>query len=112
MARAHHARLHAQVPTQTHQLTPPASAFSHPRSRHPLPLAEGAGGRFRPVSARLYLATDDIRADVERLRERGVEIVDEPQLIYTDDGTFGSAGSEVWLAGFKDSEGNVLCLIT
>lgn len=63
-------------------------------------------------SAVLYLSTDNLEGDVARLRERGVVIVEEPHLIYTDDGTFGTPGAEVRMAGFKDSEGNVVCLST
>jgi methylmalonyl-CoA/ethylmalonyl-CoA epimerase len=60
----------------------------------------------------LYLATDDIEADVARLRAHGVAIVEEPRLIFTDDGTFGRPGEEIRMAAFRDSEGNLLCLMT
>ncbi|MFI6500551.1 VOC family protein [Nonomuraea typhae] len=63
-------------------------------------------------AALLYLASDDVRADVERLRERGVPIVEEPHVIFTDDGTFGRPGAEIWLAAFEDSEGNTVGFIT
>lgn len=63
-------------------------------------------------SALLYLATDDLEGDVARLKALGVEFVQEPHLIYTDDGTFGTPGAEVRMAGFRDSEGNLVCLST
>ncbi|WP_214327701.1 VOC family protein [Nonomuraea sediminis] len=62
--------------------------------------------------ALLYLRTDDLDGDIARLRERGVEIVEEPHLIFTDDGTFGSPGAEIRMAAIRDSEGNLLLLMT
>lgn len=62
--------------------------------------------------ALLYLRSDDLDADVDRLRAMGVEIVDEPHVIHTDDGTFGSPGAPVALAAFRDSEGNLVCLMS
>ena len=62
--------------------------------------------------ALLYLAVDDIDASAEVLVERGVELVDPPHLIHRDeDGTFGPAGREEWMAFFRDSEGNLLGLV-
>lgn len=62
-------------------------------------------------SALLYLVVDDLDKRVEELRARGVEIVTEPHLVYTDDtGTFGAPGTKVRMAGFRDSEGNLTCL--
>ncbi|TMR23924.1 methylmalonyl-CoA epimerase [Nonomuraea turkmeniaca] len=63
-------------------------------------------------SAVLYLASDDLEADVARLRAHDVAIVEEPHLIFTDDGTFDTPGREIRMAAFKDSEGNLLCLMT
>ncbi|MEO3854257.1 hypothetical protein [Acrocarpospora sp. B8E8] len=64
-------------------------------------------------SARLYLRVSDIHAETARLKTLNVEIVEEPQLIFSDStGTFGSPGAEVWISAFTDSEGNTLCLIT
>ncbi len=63
-------------------------------------------------SAVLYLATDDLEADVARLRAHDVAIVQEPHLVFTDDGTFGTRDKEIRMAAFRDSEGNLLCLMT
>jgi methylmalonyl-CoA/ethylmalonyl-CoA epimerase len=63
-------------------------------------------------TAVLYLASEDIEADVARLRARGVMIVEEPRLIFTDDGAFGTPGKEIRMAAFRDPEGNLLCLMT
>ncbi len=59
----------------------------------------------------IYLSTDDIEADVARLRTEGVEI-DDPHLIHHDvDGTFGAAGQEEWMTFFLDPDGHSLALV-
>jgi methylmalonyl-CoA/ethylmalonyl-CoA epimerase len=64
-------------------------------------------------SAVIYLLVDDARALVELLRSRGVEIVEEPRVIFshTDD-RLGPAGTDEWMAFIRDSEGNVLGLVS
>lgn len=54
----------------------------------------------------LYFAVDDIRATHETLKSRGVTFGSEPHKIAT------LADREVWLADFKDSEGNTLALMS
>ena len=54
----------------------------------------------------LYFAVDEIRQMYESLRSRGVEFGAEPHKIAT------LADREVWLAEFKDSEGNTLALMS
>jgi len=62
--------------------------------------------------ALLYLKVDDIDESVRELEARGVEIVDAPHLIHRDDaGQFGAAGTEEWMAFFRDSEQNLLGLV-
>ena len=62
-------------------------------------------------SALLYFAVEDIEAGAEAMAGRGVELVDEPHLIHTDDdGLFGPAGTEEWMVFFRDSEHNLLAL--
>jgi methylmalonyl-CoA/ethylmalonyl-CoA epimerase len=64
------------------------------------------------TAATLYLEVDDIEAVVATLESADVEITDRPHLIFSDDqGTFGDAGSEEWMAFFGDSEGNVVGLV-
>jgi methylmalonyl-CoA/ethylmalonyl-CoA epimerase len=59
----------------------------------------------------LYLEVDDVVAAHAALGDAGVELVGEPHLIFRDDaGQFGPAGTEVWQAAFKDSEGNLVVL--
>jgi methylmalonyl-CoA/ethylmalonyl-CoA epimerase len=60
----------------------------------------------------LYLAVDDIEVEYARLRDAGVEVTDAPHMIFRDaEGTFGLAGTEEWMAFFKDSEGNTVGLV-
>ena len=63
-------------------------------------------------SALLYLEVADIAATHDRLAAAGVELVDEPHMIFRDvDGTFGPAGTEEWMMFFKDSEANLVGLV-
>lgn len=64
-------------------------------------------------SATIYLHVDDVHMTVESLRKDGVEIVSDPHRIFqhTDD-SLGPAGKDEWMAFFKDSEGNVVGLIS
>ncbi len=65
----------------------------------------------------LYFAVDDVEAVVARMRERGVEIITEPHVIFTDtdtdtDGIFGAPGTEERMAFVRDSEGNDVGLVS
>ena len=62
-------------------------------------------------SATLYFGVDDIHATHERLRGRGVDFEQEPALVHRDDeGLFGPAGEEEWMAFFRDPDGNLLAI--
>jgi methylmalonyl-CoA/ethylmalonyl-CoA epimerase len=62
-------------------------------------------------AALLYLGVGDIAAVWEALGAAGVERVDPPHVIVSDDaGVFGPAAAE-WMAFFKDSEGNLVGLV-
>ena len=62
-------------------------------------------------SALLSLGVDDVREETESLRAAGVVIDTEPHAIFTDeDGTFGTAGEQEWMAFLRDSEGNLVGL--
>jgi catechol 2,3-dioxygenase-like lactoylglutathione lyase family enzyme len=68
-------------------------------------------GGLKPGGAILYFRVPDIHAAYNSLRSRGLEFDAEPQLIHRDEaGTFGPAGSEEWMAFFRDPDGNVLAL--
>ena len=61
----------------------------------------------------LYFHVEDIDAAVAELSERGLSIESGPAMIHRDeDGTFGPAGEEEWMAFFKDPGGNTLALAT
>jgi methylmalonyl-CoA/ethylmalonyl-CoA epimerase len=61
--------------------------------------------------ALIYLRVDDVREMVERLRADGVSIANEPHVIFKDDdGQFGPAGAEEWMAFITDSEGSLVGL--
>ena len=62
-------------------------------------------------SSPLYFRVDDIDAAFAELRSRGVSVEHEPHLIFRDDdGTFGEAGAELWMAFFRDPDGNLLAI--
>jgi methylmalonyl-CoA/ethylmalonyl-CoA epimerase len=62
-------------------------------------------------SGLIYLRVDDVREAVERLRADGVTIESEPHVIFSDEqGTFGPAGDDEWMAFVRDSEDNVVGL--
>lgn len=62
-------------------------------------------------SALVYLRVDDVRQTVKRLRTEGVTVDTEPHVIFHDEeGTFGPAGHDEWMAFIRDSEGNLVGL--
>ena len=61
--------------------------------------------------ASLYFWVDDITAAAETLRARGVKLDAEPRAIHRDDqGLFGPAGAEEWMAFFRDPDENTLAI--
>jgi methylmalonyl-CoA/ethylmalonyl-CoA epimerase len=65
------------------------------------------------ATAMLYLAVDDVRTRVEQLRADDVEVVEEPHVIFQHaDDTLGPAGTDEWMAFIKDSEGNLVGLVS
>lgn len=63
--------------------------------------------------ALIYLEVEDVRASIEDLRARGVSIEGEPHVIFqhTND-SLGPAGTDEWMAFIRDSEGNVVGLVS
>jgi methylmalonyl-CoA/ethylmalonyl-CoA epimerase len=63
--------------------------------------------------ALLYLSVDDVVTRIEDLRAAGVVVEAEPHVIFshTDD-TLGPAGSDEWMAFVRDSEGNLVGLVS
>ena len=65
------------------------------------------------ASALVYLKVDDVAQTVEALRADGVEIVSEPHVIFThSDDKLGPAGTEERMAFLRDSEGNLVGLVS
>lgn len=63
--------------------------------------------------ATLYFKVDDIDAAYEELKTKGVDFLEGPHLIFRDDqGMFGDAGEEEWMAFLNDPSGNTLALAT
>ncbi|WP_156221264.1 VOC family protein [Pseudactinotalea suaedae] len=61
-------------------------------------------------SALIYLRVPSVRERVEQLRADGVEIANEPHVIFDDtEGTFGEPATE-WMAFIRDPEGNLVGL--
>ena len=70
-------------------------------------LEEGVG------SAMLYLQVADVPTRIAELRAEGVHIESEPHIIFshTDD-TLGPAGHDEWMAFIRDSEDNLVGLVS
>jgi methylmalonyl-CoA/ethylmalonyl-CoA epimerase len=103
-ARAFYERLLNASPTGTFD-QPPMVFFQAGRVR--LLLEYGA------TSALVYLKVDDLQATIAALRADGVEIVTEPYVIFRHaDESLAPAGTEEWLSFIKDSEDNMLGLIS
>jgi methylmalonyl-CoA/ethylmalonyl-CoA epimerase len=63
-------------------------------------------------SSLIYLQVDDVTTTLARMRERA-EIVSEPHVIFHHDNhSLGPAGADEWQAFIKDSEGNLVGLIS
>ena len=61
--------------------------------------------------ATIYFRVEDIESAYQELRSRGVQFISEPHLIFKDEqGLFGKAGVEEWMAFFTDPSGNTLAL--
>lgn len=71
-----------------------------PRLMLATPEGEDSGG-----TSILYFQVDDIRAAYRTLEEKGVRVVHAPRLVAP------MADHDLWLAFFKDSEGNLMALM-
>jgi methylmalonyl-CoA/ethylmalonyl-CoA epimerase len=69
--------------------------------------------QYGATSALIYLKVNDVHATIESLRADHVEIVTEPHIMFrhTDD-RLGPAGTNEWLSFIRDSEGNLLGLLS
>lgn len=63
-------------------------------------------------SCLIYLTVDDVDETIERLRAAGATIEGEPHVIFShSDDSLGPAGTDEWMAFFRDSEGNLVALV-
>jgi catechol 2,3-dioxygenase-like lactoylglutathione lyase family enzyme len=61
----------------------------------------------------IYFRVDDIESAYTELLDKGVKFIAEPHLIFRDDnGIFGPAGEEEWMAFFLDPSDNTLALVS
>ena len=64
------------------------------------------------ASVLLYLAVPSVRDAIERMRG-SIEIVAEPHVIFHhDDDALGPAGTDEWLGFIRDSEANLVGLVS
>jgi methylmalonyl-CoA/ethylmalonyl-CoA epimerase len=61
---------------------------------------------FDHLSSVLYFAVPDIQSAYEKLKERGVHFEDEPHMIAK------MPTHDLWMTFFRDSEGNLLALMS
>jgi methylmalonyl-CoA/ethylmalonyl-CoA epimerase len=61
------------------------------------------------ASSVIYFRVPDIDAATEALKENTFELEQEPGVVFRDDqGHFGKAGEEEWMAFFRDPDGHLL----
>ena len=64
-------------------------------------------------AAMLYLQVDDVRTRIEELRSEGVTVAEEPHVIFRHaDDSLGPAGTDEWMAFIRDSEDNLVGLVS
>ena len=64
-------------------------------------------------SATIYLEVEDVRSSIESLRASGVTIEGEPHVIFQHaDDRLGPAGTDEWMAFIRDSEDNLVGLVS
>ncbi|MEP7055475.1 MAG: VOC family protein [Actinomycetota bacterium] len=64
-------------------------------------------------SALVYFQVADVRVEVDRLRSSGVDVESEPHVIFHhDDDALGPAGKDEWMAFIRDSEANLVGLVS
>jgi methylmalonyl-CoA/ethylmalonyl-CoA epimerase len=71
-----------------------------------LMLSRGEGEPKEPHGTVLYFKTDDLPASFATLSDRGVTVLREPHLIAK------MPDHELWMAFFRDSEGNTFALMS
>ena len=61
------------------------------------------------TSSVIYLRVQDINAATESLKKQSIELEREAEVVFRDDqGQFGEAGEEEWMAFFRDPDAHLL----
>ena len=63
-------------------------------------------------AALIYLEVEDVTAKVEELRADGIKVLNEPHVVFPDEGGLFDVPGDEWLAFVEDSEGNQLGLMS
>jgi methylmalonyl-CoA/ethylmalonyl-CoA epimerase len=64
-------------------------------------------------SALIYIGVDDVRTRIEELAAQGVTVDTPPHQIFShEDDSLGPAGHDEWHAFVRDSEGNLVGLVS
>ena len=61
------------------------------------------------TSSVIYFQVLDINAAADSIKEKSIELEQEPEVVFQDEqGQFGEAGEEEWMAFFRDPDGHLL----
>ncbi len=61
------------------------------------------------TSSVIYFHVKDINAAADSLKKKSIELEQEPAVVFRDEqGQFGEAGEEEWMAFFRDPDGHLL----
>ncbi|MEY4742967.1 MAG: hypothetical protein RIR34_306 [Actinomycetota bacterium] len=60
----------------------------------------------------IYLQVDDVETKVAELRALGIKVLNEPHVVFPDEGGIFDTPGDEWLAFVEDSEGNQLGLMS
>lgn len=67
------------------------------------------GDKLEARSSVIYFRVPDIDIAARSLKERSIEIEQEPEVVFRDDqGQFGETGEEEWMTFFRDPDGHLL----
>ena len=65
--------------------------------------------KVEATSSVLYFRVPDVDAAAESLQNHSIELEQAPEVVFRDDeGQFGEAGEEEWMAFFRDPDGHLL----
>ena len=65
--------------------------------------------KVEATSSVIYSRLPDIESAAGSLKKHSIELEQEPEVVFRDDqGQFGEAGEEEWMAFFRDPDGHLL----